>query len=214
MPRAGTRSCWPARRPHSFHRAGWQRMVGEVFGTTPIFCTPSRAAPSLACCRWPTSTAGCSAMRWSACRLPSTVASPPVDEAQPPRCWRQRPRPSPAPRRRPSGAAQCRTPRHADWPTQDLYVTFRKPDRAGGGGQHAGHPAQAARDGAQGHQERPGQPHRHHVDRFFALYADNVHRHGTPAMPKRYFKALMQEFGAGLRSAHRPPMPAGARSAA
>jgi FemAB-related protein (PEP-CTERM system-associated) len=34
------------------------------------------------------------------------------------------------------------------------------------------------------------------VERFFALYADNVHRHGTPAMPKRYFQALMQEFGA------------------
>jgi hypothetical protein len=27
------------------------------------------------------------------------------------------------------------------------------------------------------------------VDRFFQLYADNVHRHGTPAMPKRYFQA-------------------------
>jgi FemAB-related protein (PEP-CTERM system-associated) len=34
------------------------------------------------------------------------------------------------------------------------------------------------------------------VDRFFNLYADNVHRHGTPAMPKRYFQALMQKFGA------------------
>src|ERR1035437_6614152 len=33
------------------------------------------------------------------------------------------------------------------------------------------------------------------VDRFFALYADNVHRHGTPALPKRYFTALMREFG-------------------
>lgn len=29
----------------------------------------------------------------------------------------------------------------------------------------------------------------------FALYADNVHRHGTPAMPKRYFKALLDVFG-------------------
>ena len=27
------------------------------------------------------------------------------------------------------------------------------------------------------------------VDRFFALYADNVHRHGTPALPQRYFEA-------------------------
>jgi FemAB-related protein (PEP-CTERM system-associated) len=34
------------------------------------------------------------------------------------------------------------------------------------------------------------------VDRFFALYADNVHRHGTPALPKRYFQALREEFGA------------------
>jgi FemAB-related protein (PEP-CTERM system-associated) len=33
------------------------------------------------------------------------------------------------------------------------------------------------------------------VDTFFALYADNVHRHGTPAMPKRYFRSLCEEFG-------------------
>lgn len=33
------------------------------------------------------------------------------------------------------------------------------------------------------------------VDRFFALYADNVHRHGTPAMPKRYFRMLLDTFG-------------------
>jgi hypothetical protein len=32
--------------------------------------------------------------------------------------------------------------------------------------------------------------------RFFALYADNVHRHGTPAMPRRYFEALQQVFAA------------------
>jgi FemAB-related protein (PEP-CTERM system-associated) len=33
------------------------------------------------------------------------------------------------------------------------------------------------------------------VDRFFALYADNVHRHGTPALPKRYFETLRRLFG-------------------
>ena len=33
------------------------------------------------------------------------------------------------------------------------------------------------------------------VDRFFALYADNVHRHGTPALRQRYFEALRQHFG-------------------
>jgi len=33
------------------------------------------------------------------------------------------------------------------------------------------------------------------VERFFALFADNVHRHGTPALPKRYFERLQREFG-------------------
>ena len=27
------------------------------------------------------------------------------------------------------------------------------------------------------------------VDRFFALYADNVHRHGTPPLPQALFRA-------------------------
>jgi len=34
------------------------------------------------------------------------------------------------------------------------------------------------------------------VDRFFALFADNVKRHGTPALPKRYFALLKEVFGA------------------
>jgi FemAB-related protein (PEP-CTERM system-associated) len=33
------------------------------------------------------------------------------------------------------------------------------------------------------------------MDTFFALYADNVHRHGTPPLPKRYFEALRATFG-------------------
>lgn len=33
------------------------------------------------------------------------------------------------------------------------------------------------------------------VDRFFTLYADNVHRHGTPGLSRRYFQELQREFG-------------------
>lgn len=33
------------------------------------------------------------------------------------------------------------------------------------------------------------------VDGFFGVYADNVRRHGTPALPKRYFALLREEFG-------------------
>jgi FemAB-related protein (PEP-CTERM system-associated) len=34
-----------------------------------------------------------------------------------------------------------------------------------------------------------------HADRFFALYADNQHRHGTPPQSRRYFDALLEVFG-------------------
>ena len=33
------------------------------------------------------------------------------------------------------------------------------------------------------------------VDRFFELYADNQHRHGTPPLARRYFEALREAFG-------------------
>jgi FemAB-related protein (PEP-CTERM system-associated) len=33
------------------------------------------------------------------------------------------------------------------------------------------------------------------VERFFTLYADNQHRHGTPPLAREYFQALMETFG-------------------
>ncbi len=84
---------------------------------------------------------------------------------------------------------------HADWPRQDLYVTFRKailPDDEANllaiprkqramvrKGIKNGLTAQVDADAA----------------RFFQLYASNVHRHGTPALPRRYFDALLERFG-------------------
>ena len=86
--------------------------------------------------------------------------------------------------------------RHADWPTQDLYVTFRKeilPDEEANMLAIPRKQRAMVRKGMKNGLlvELDGS-----VDRFFALYADNLHRHGTPAMPKRYFQALRREFGA------------------
>lgn len=87
------------------------------------------------------------------------------------------------------------TPRHADWPRQDLYVTFRKeilPDEEAN---------MLAIPRKQRAMVRKGIKHglRSEIDpdtrRFFALYADNVRRHGTPALPKRYFDRLLETFG-------------------
>jgi FemAB-related protein (PEP-CTERM system-associated) len=85
--------------------------------------------------------------------------------------------------------------RHTDWPLQDLYVTFRKeilPDEEANllaiPRKQRAMVRKGIKNGLTSHIDPT-------VDRFFAVYADNVHRHGTPAMPKRYFQALMKTFG-------------------
>ena len=87
-------------------------------------------------------------------------------------------------------------PRHADWPTQDLYVTFRREIDANEEANMLAIPRKQRAMVRKGIKNGLVSQIDADVERFFALYADNVHRHGTPAMPKRYFKALMQEFGA------------------
>ncbi|WP_153147917.1 FemAB family XrtA/PEP-CTERM system-associated protein [Dechloromonas sp. H13] len=85
--------------------------------------------------------------------------------------------------------------RHADWPMQDLYVTFRKEILPEVEANMLAIPRKqramvrkGIKNGLVGTVDR-------NTDRFFALYADNVHRHGTPAMPKRYFDTLLHVFG-------------------
>ena len=85
--------------------------------------------------------------------------------------------------------------RHADWPLQDLYVTFRKPLAADLDANMAAIPRKQRAMVRKGIKNGLRSEIDAGVDRFFALYADNVHRHGTPAMPRRYFAALVREFG-------------------
>ena len=87
------------------------------------------------------------------------------------------------------------SPRHIDWPRQDLYVTFRKeilPDEEANllaiPRKQRAMVRKGMRNGLVGEIDED-------VERFFALYADNVLRHGTPALPKAFFGRLMQAFG-------------------
>ena len=86
-------------------------------------------------------------------------------------------------------------PCHPEWPKQDLYVYFRKvldPDVEANmlaiPRKQRAMVRKGIKNGLRSEIDTT-------ADRFFALYADNVHRHGTPAMPKRYFEALMESFG-------------------
>ncbi len=87
-----------------------------------------------------------------------------------------------------------RTTKRPDWPRQDLYATFRK---ALAGDETANMLAIPRKQRAM---VRKGIGHglRSEIDatpdRFFDLYANNVHRHGTPALPKRYFAELARIF--------------------
>lgn len=88
------------------------------------------------------------------------------------------------------------TRRHPDWPVQDLYVTFRKAIQPDENANMLAIPRKQRAMVRKGIRNGLVSEIDQTVDRFFALYADNVHRHGTPAMPKRYFEALLAEFGA------------------
>jgi FemAB-related protein (PEP-CTERM system-associated) len=82
-----------------------------------------------------------------------------------------------------------------DWARQDLYVTYRKeilPDVEANllaiPRKQRAMVRKAIGRGLAG--EVDGD-----TSRFFALYADNVHRHGTPAHSRRYFERLRATFG-------------------
>ncbi len=87
-------------------------------------------------------------------------------------------------------------PRHTDWPMQDLYVTFRKEILADEEANMLAIPRKQRAMVRKGIKNGLVSEIDSNVDRFFAVFADNVHRHGTPAMPKKYFQALMTVFGA------------------
>ena len=85
--------------------------------------------------------------------------------------------------------------RHSDWPRQDLYVTFRKAILPDEEGNMLAIPRKQRAMVRKGIQRGLRSAIDDDVGRFFALYADNVLRHGTPALPRRYFETLKEVFG-------------------
>jgi len=88
--------------------------------------------------------------------------------------------------------SRCAT---ADWPTQDLYVTFRKEILPEEEANMLAIPRKQRAMVRKGIKNGLVSEIDATVDRFFAVYSDNVRRHGTPALSKRYFSALQREFG-------------------
>ncbi len=83
---------------------------------------------------------------------------------------------------------------HPEWPGTELYVTFRKTisddEEANMKAIPRKQRAMVRKGIANGLAAAIED-----VDAFFPIYANNVHRHGTPGMPLRWFRALKEAFG-------------------
>jgi len=81
------------------------------------------------------------------------------------------------------------------WPRQDLYVTFRRAISSDSEANLLAIPRKQRAMVRKGIKNGLRSEIDSSVDRFFALYTDNVHRHGTPPFAKRYFSSLRRIFG-------------------
>jgi FemAB-related protein (PEP-CTERM system-associated) len=88
-----------------------------------------------------------------------------------------------------------RIAREPGWPGQNLYATFRRAILPDVEANLLAIPRKQRAMVRKGIQRGLRSELDASVDRFFALYADNVHRHGTPAQSKRYFATLQRVFG-------------------
>jgi FemAB-related protein (PEP-CTERM system-associated) len=88
-----------------------------------------------------------------------------------------------------------RLPLRDDWARQELYVTFRKPLLADVEANLLRVPRKQRAMVRKGAKHGLTSAIDGDARRFFALYADNMHRHGTPPFSRRYFDRLLATFG-------------------
>ena len=86
-------------------------------------------------------------------------------------------------------------PLHADWPTKDIYVRFRKEMGPDVDQNMKNIPRKQRAMVRSGIKHGLVSEIDESVDSFFRVFADNMLRHGTPALSRRYFEILMEVFG-------------------
>ena len=88
-----------------------------------------------------------------------------------------------------------RARREPAWPQQNLYVAFRKPIVTEAEANLRAIPRKQRAMVRKAIQRGLTSQIDAGVDRFYALYTDNMHRHGTPPFSRCYFEALRAQFG-------------------
>ncbi len=84
---------------------------------------------------------------------------------------------------------------HSDWQTKDLYVTFRKSLDSDVEKNMIAIPRKQRAMVRKGIKAGLTSEIDSRIQRFFPIYADNVHRLGTPVFSKKYFRLLKEVFG-------------------
>ena len=177
-----------------FHRAGWQKIIAEQFGHKTYYFYAEKygkieaVLPTANVSSWLFGNALTSlpfAVYGGVLASQEAAGTALVNEA---REWAQK-----------LGVDHLELrnmrPSQSDWPLQDLYVTFRKEILPDVEANMLAIPRKQRAMVRKGIKNELISVIDKDINRFFDLYADNVHRHGTPAMPKRYFNALLNEFG-------------------
>lgn len=85
--------------------------------------------------------------------------------------------------------------KNAHWATQGLYHTFRKELSCDDSVNLAGIPRKQRAMVRKGMSSGLSVMVDRDVQTFYALYADNMHRHGSPSLPKNFFKNVLEVFG-------------------
>ena len=177
-----------------FHRIGWREILEEEFGHPPHYLIAERGDAIAGVL--PLAEVRSRLFGHSLVSLPFCVyGGPAADDAEAARALTD----GAEALGRELGVSHVemrnRAPLRADWASSDLYVTFRKtlvPDVETNLLAVPRKQRAMVRKGA-----KNGLTSEIDADvvRFFALYADNVHRHGTPPFSRRYFERLRAMFG-------------------
>jgi FemAB-related protein (PEP-CTERM system-associated) len=81
-----------------------------------------------------------------------------------------------------------------DWPSKDLYVTFRKRIFGSDDENMKAIPRKQRAMVRKGIDAQLSSEQDANADRFYAMYAESVRNLGTPVLGKRYFAALLEQF--------------------
>lgn len=177
-----------------FHRAGWKRVIEETFGhRTHFFCVEQGGAITgvLPLAEIRSRLFGHSLVSLPFCAYGGVVADNEVAAQVLDETARKLARSLEV------DVLEYRSleSRHPDWELKDLYVTFRKklaPEVEQNLNAIPRKQRAMVRKGIKaGLASEPDAG----VERFYQVFADNVHRQGTPALPRRYFEILRKVFG-------------------